>query len=193
MLPDRIFFTGVPGSRWSSIAQILEEIPDFNISDRTDWREYERNGFSGHKGAYFGRGMEFEPILDPSYVDQAHIQRGGTRLIKSHDWAYQLDDIKPLFPDDWIMLVYSPDVASFAWWHQAGGFDIKYPDYTEYVNSATMLHEISTQNDSILKFAHKHNAQWSHFNLQFIETHFGINFDIECDFPHHDILVTIIK
>jgi hypothetical protein len=191
MLPDRIFFTGVPGSRWSSIAQILEIHPDFNTSDRTDWREYNNNTFSGHKGAYFGRGMEFEPTLDSEVIDSAHIRRGGTRIIKSHDWAYMLDDIKAEYEDDWIMLVYRPDLPSYAWWHQAGGFNIPYPDYTEYENSVTMLHEISAQNDAILKFAAKHNAQWSHFNKQFIGRHFY--FDCDVDFPHYDILVTIIK
>ncbi len=191
MLPDRIFFTGVPGSRWSAIAQTLEDLPGFNVSDRTDWREYNHEGFSGHKGAYFGRGMEFEPIIDPFFIDQAHQTRDGTRLIKSHDWAYSLDEIKEVFPDDWIMLIYRPDMPSYAWWHQAGGVNIKYPDYTEYENSVKMMHEISAQNDAILKFAHKHNAQWSHFNSQFIENHFSTTMAL--DSPHYDILVTIIK
>lgn len=93
------------------------------------------------------------------------------------------------------MLVYRPDLPSYAWWHQAGGFNIPYPDYTEYENSVTMLHEISAQNDAILKFAAKHNAQWSHFNTQFVKKNFPNNYlhSYTVDFCHYDILVTIIK
>jgi hypothetical protein len=53
-LPNHIFFTGVPGSRWSGIAQTIESIPGFNTSDRNPGREYQHNTYSGHKGAYFG-------------------------------------------------------------------------------------------------------------------------------------------
>ena len=59
-LPQRIFFTGVPGSRWSGIAQVLESLTGFNTSDRTPERDYTHHEFTGHKGAYFGRGMEFD-------------------------------------------------------------------------------------------------------------------------------------
>lgn len=74
MLPERIFFTGVPGSKWSSIAQTLESIPGFNTSDRTPARTYEHHAYSGHKGAYFGWGMELEPIIlwnGVNYINQA--------------------------------------------------------------------------------------------------------------------------
>ena len=56
-LPNHIFFTGAPGSRWSGIAQTIESIPGFNISDRNSDREYIHNTYSGHLGAYFGQGM----------------------------------------------------------------------------------------------------------------------------------------
>ena len=68
MLPNRLFFTGVPGSRWSGIAQTLEQLNGFNTSDRTPEREFSHNGFSGHKGAYFGQGMELEAHLEENYI-----------------------------------------------------------------------------------------------------------------------------
>ena len=33
-LPDRLFFTGVPGSRWSGISQNLELLDGINTSDQ---------------------------------------------------------------------------------------------------------------------------------------------------------------
>jgi hypothetical protein len=97
MLPNRIFFTGVPGSRWSGVAQTLETIPGFNTSDRTPARTYSHHAYSGHQGAYFGYEMEFEPHVlwtGPEYIDQAWLEPGGTRLVKSHNWTDRFDDIE---------------------------------------------------------------------------------------------------
>lgn len=189
-LPDRLFFTGVPGSRWSGIAQTLESLPGFNATDRTPDREYTHQQFGGHRGAYFGPGMEFVPSLDSDYIDMAHAEHWGTRVIKSHEWAYQLPDIQQKFPDDWIMLVYRPDMASYAWWHQAGGFTIKYPDYQLYVNSENMLGEIARQNRAILEFACACDATWSYFTADWCELNFGHRPDDIT--THPDILVTVI-
>ena len=96
MLPKRIFFTGVPGSRWSGIAQILETIPGFNTSDRTPERTYKHHSYTGHVGAYFGRQMEFEPLIQASgeeYIDQAWKEPGGCRLVKSHQWPDKFAEI----------------------------------------------------------------------------------------------------
>jgi hypothetical protein len=190
-LPKRIFFTGVPGSRWSGLAQTLETLPGFNVSDRTDKRQYTHASYGGHCGAYFGPGMEFEDTLDANYIDRAWTTPGGTQIIKSHNWAYKLHDVKAAFPNDWIMLVYRPDMASYTWWHEAGGFDIKYPDYSWYQNSPTMLHEITRQNNKILQYAHEQDATWSYFNERWIKDNFGH----ETKLTKHwdDILVTIIK
>ena len=191
-LPKRIFFTGVPGSRWSGIAQTLESIPDFNITDRTRQREYLHNGFSGHKGAYFGRMMEFEAKLDGDYLDQAWAPNSpGIKLVKSHDWAYSLDKIKSSFPDDWIMLVYRDNQASYDWWHEAGGWEIKYPSYLAYQNDVIMTREIDWQNSAIKQFAKEHNLQWDTFNSEWIKEHFGKDVKVQRTWP--DIFVTILK
>jgi hypothetical protein len=191
-LPDRIFFTGVPGSRWSGIAQILESMPYFNTTDRTSQREYLHNGFTGHKGAYFGRSMEFEAKLDSNYLNQAWAPESvGTKLVKSHDWAYSLDKIKSLFPNDWIILVYRDDKASYDWWHQAGGWDIKYPSYVAYHNDTIMSQEITWQNSAILDFAQRHGLLWNNFDSTWIKEHFDMNVNVERTWP--DIFVTILK
>jgi hypothetical protein len=190
-LPNRLFFTGVPGSRWSGIAQTIEQIPGFNLSDRTLDREFSHSGFTGHKGAYFGRGMEFETYLDPTYIDSAWTDLHGCKLVKSHEWSFKLDTLKEVYPDDWIMLVYRPDMASYAWWHEAGGFNIQYPDYAAYKNSATMLGKITEQNTAILKFACDMKLTWSYFTSDWVEQNFDHKINVKQTWP--DILVTILK
>ena len=191
-LPQRIFFTGVPGSRWSGIAQTLESMPYFNTTDRTRKREYLHNGFTGHKGAYFGRMMEFEATLNSDYIDSAWAYNSvGTKLVKSHDWAYSLDNIKSMFPDDWIMLVYRDNAASFTWWKEAGGFNIKYPSYLAYQNDTIMTREIAWQNSAIRNFAEQQGLLWNKFDSSWIKEHFDM--DIKVERTWSDIFVTILK
>jgi hypothetical protein len=191
-LPQRIFFTGVPGSRWSGIAQTIETVPGFNTSDRTHERTYSHGAFSGHKGAYFGRLMEFDAKLDGDYLDQAWNPKSpGTKLVKSHDWAYSLDKIKQQFPNDWIILVYRDNSASFDWWKEAGGFNIMYPSYKSYKNDEVMMREISWQNNAIKEFAKQHNLQWDSFNSTWIKEHFNADVQVERTWP--DIFITILK
>ena len=190
-LPNRIFFTGVPGSRWSGIAQTLETIPDINTSDRNSSREYAHANYGGHVGSYFGPQMELDAKLDADYINAAWTKLGGTKIVKSHNWAYRLHDVRAAFPDDWIMLVYRPDMASYTWWHEAGGFNIKYPSYAWYQNSHTMAHEIAIQNKKILEYAHEQDATWNYFTTSWIKNNFG--HDIQLDKQWSDILVTIIK
>jgi hypothetical protein len=190
-LPKRIFLTGVPGSRWSGIAQTLETMSGMNTSDRTPEREYVHHSYTGHKGAYFGPEMEFDPILDPDYIDQAWIDPQGCKLVKSHEWSYYLGEIREKFPDDWIMMVYRPDMISYAWWHEAGGFQIQYPNYTSYKNSAKMLNEIMNQNFSILEFGMDNKCKWEYFSSEWIHENFEQ--DVEVKNIASDILVTIVK
>lgn len=189
-LPNRIFFTGVPGSRWSGIAQTLETMSGMNISDRTAEREYDHHTYTGHKGAYFGPEMEFEPILDSNYIDSAWSNPHGCKLVKSHEWAYDLNQIKTKFPNDWIIMVYRPDMISYAWWHEAGGFQIKYPNYTSYQNSAIMMSEIMKQNSEILNFGMLNGCKWEYFTSSWIKNNFNQEIVINETFP--DILITLI-
>lgn len=190
-LPNRIFFTGVPGSRWSGIAQILEALPGFNTTDRTPEREYIHHEYSGHKGAYFGKSMEFNAALDANYIDQAWTDPGaGTQLVKSHEWAHHLPWIRKWFPNDWIMLVYRNDDASFDWWKQAGGFNIRYPSYNSYRNDEGMRHEIYRQNRSIMNYAPK---GWQRFNNEWIEQTFNLTSEHKDFTIYNDIIVQMVK
>lgn len=190
-LPSRIFFTGVPGSKWSGIAQVIESILNLNTSDRTPEREYTHEKFSGHKGAYFGTGMEFPPNL--KLVDNAHTSMEGSRLIKSHDWSYMLDDIRKEYPLDWIILVYRNSAESFRWWKQAGGFDITYPKYDAYVDDLTMRKEIARQNELMVNYTIENNIMWQPFNEQFFKGYFDIDTS-EIDYNKwNGIYITIIK
>ena len=193
MLPNRIFFTGVPGSRWSGIAQTLEQISGMNTTDRTSEREYIHHKYSGHKGSYFGKGMT-DIILHPDVLDREWADpKAGCKIVKSHEWVDWFDRIEqePMFTNDWKMLVYRPDQASFAWWHEAGGFQIKYPDYSAYENSANMLAEIIRVNNKILEYAMINNCTWEYFTSEWIEKNFKENIKVTNVWP--DILVTLIK
>ena len=167
---NRIFLTGVPGSRWSGIAQEIESEGGFDISDRTPERTYTHKG--NHVGAYFGTGMEFPAILDTKNLDLPYRGKNlGTKLHKSHEWSLMLDDITDLYHRSGIILIYRPNEASLDWWLQAGGFSITYPNYDYYVDEKSMAKHIAIQNDAILKFAHKHKLKWTHHH------------------KHHDILI----
>lgn len=173
-LPDRIFFVGAPGSRWSGLAQDIEKIPGFNISDRAADRTYIHHGYTGHVGAYFGTGWEFDTSLDDKNLDGPYVHTNGTRLHKSHEWAYHLPEIRDRYPNAWIIMVYRPDMACYAWWHEAGGFSIKHPDYFPYYkNSINMFTEIQQMNSAILYFSQEQNLAWHHISSQWIETTFG--------------------
>ena len=173
-LPQRVFMIGVPGSRWSGIAQNIETIPGFNTSDRTDDKVYQHHSFSGHLGAYFGTGWEYSTSLDAANLDRPYQNVQGTRILKGHEWAYHLDEIRERYPQDWIMLVYRPDLAAYAWWHEAGGFEIKYPLYRPYYrDSINMLTEIQQMNRRILEFSQRHDLAWHHISSQWIEATFG--------------------
>ena len=189
MLPNRLFFTGAPGSRWSGIAQVIESLPGFNTSDRTSEREYSHSAYSGHVGAYFGPGMEFEPTLDADYIDQAWTQSGGCRIVKSHEWSEMLEDVHATFPEDWITCIYRKDAPSLEWWLEAGGYAITYPKYDAYED---MKSTIKAQNKGILAFVMKHHLKLERFTPFWIKREFGatINFDYS---KYEDVFVTIWK
>ena len=193
MLPNKIFMIGAPGSRWSGIAQNIEDnIPGFNTTDRTADRNYAHHSFSGHLGVYFGTGWEHDTSLDPENLDKGFQHTAGTRILKSHEWAYQLDDIRERYPNDWIMLIYRPDMSCYSWWHEAGGFTIKYPDYRPYYeNSVKMLNEIIEMNQAMFAFSQKHDLEWNHISADWIERNFGKSVEPSVKLP--DTLVALLK
>jgi len=163
-IPKRLFLTGVPGSRWSGIAQEIEDAIDADCSDRTESRSYAHANFSGHVGAYFGTSMEFPAVLSETNLDKPfslrHFETDKSRVLKSHEWAYMLETISIAFPKDWIVLVYRDNKSSFEWWKEAGGWNITYPNYDWYRDDKNMMREIQKQNDAILNFAIEHELTW---------------------------------
>jgi hypothetical protein len=135
--------------------------------------------------------MEFEANLDLEYIDTAWRSGTGTKLVKSHDWAYNLDKVRTLDPTAWIILIHRPDTTSFNWWKSAGGFDITYPSYTAYQNDLIMQREISWQNQAILKFAADRSLVWSKFTSEWITEHFDQQVSVVS--AADDIMVTILK
>tara|TARA_B100001094_G_scaffold76296_1_gene72720 strand:+ start:1217 stop:1756 length:540 start_codon:yes stop_codon:yes gene_type:complete len=160
---DLIFFTGVPGSKWSGIAREIKQDPRYDTSDRAPHRVYEHNEFSGHKESYFGTGMEFPVDLNIENL-LAPFNSTGIKLLMSHEWPYYFDQIINQYPTATIKLVYRPNDASLDWWLKAGGFDITYPNYDWYVDEAGMRKQIAQQNKLILDFAQEHMLQWVQHN-----------------------------
>lgn len=161
MLPVRHFFTGAPGSRWSGVSQEIEATGFYDTSDRTPERTYTHGKYSGHVGAYFGTGMEFPAVIEPEVLDAPYTGIG-TRLHKSHEWAYMLDMIVKRYPECWITMLYRDSHACLDWWLEAGGFNITYPNYDMYENETLMLSMIRGQNYHMLEFAQRHNLTWEH-------------------------------
>lgn len=167
MLPEYIFFTGVPGSRWSGIAQDIKSSGDYDCTDRADHRVYTHestgegvNNFSGHCDSYFGTGMEFDCNLDKSNLD-APFSGQGTKLLMSHEWPYYFNEIIERYPDAWIQLVYRDTFKCFDWWKLCGGWDISYPNYDWYVDDTGMRREIKEQSKLMIDLANKHKLLWS--------------------------------
>lgn len=170
--PKYIFFTGAPGSAWSVTAKTLETIPLFNTSDRSVTRQYRSPNGANHNGIYYGESMELQAKLDADYLDTAWQTTDGTRLIKSHEWAFQLDDIETKFPGQWIMLVVRPDDACSKSWFDSGGFSITYPNYQSYADVDTMNRSIADINTCITAFADKHQVKFEKFDSSWIERNF---------------------
>ena len=145
-----ILFTGAPGSKWSSVAENIYQSPDIDRSDSTSERAYKKDVVK-HQGAYFDPGMEFDNGQDNW---DRPFSGTGRRIIKSHTFAHQLDELKTLgYP---IVLVYRSHLECYDWWMQAGGFGITYPNYRDYYKDPeNMWTEIKRQNIDIKIFIQK--------------------------------------
>jgi hypothetical protein len=145
-----ILFTGAPGSKWSSVAENIYQSPDIDRSDSTSERAYKKDVVK-HQGAYFDPGMEFDNGRDNW---DRPFSGTGRRIIKSHTFAHQLDELKTLgYP---IVLVYRSHLECYDWWMQAGGFGITYPNYRDYYKDPeNMWTEIKRQNIDIKIFIQK--------------------------------------
>lgn len=183
---DYTFLVGAPGSRWSGVGQIITENYDYNTEDETSWRLYKHGNFTGHKGAYFGPGMELGQkfhMLESTYgkdvdaflreCDKAWDGRGtGTKMIKCHQFAYNLGWLRRNVSNANILLVKRGNQECFDWWKQAGGWDITYPDYKWYVDDNHMQHYIEAENKLATEFVSR-RADWEPFTERWLSLTLG--------------------
>jgi hypothetical protein len=163
-IPSKIFITGAPGSGWAVIATQLENRIGADVSHHDSsyrmFNYYDSNLSKYkkmHSGVFFGTGMEFP--ADLNIIDEPFIGNN-TRVYRSHEWVYKLDEIRERFSDAWIMFVNRLDDNCFNWWKYVGGFDITYPNYEWYQDDETMLQRIKEQNKIMLQFCNEHNIEW---------------------------------
>jgi len=153
-----ILFTGAPGSKWSSVVKNIYWSEDIDHSDYSEARTYYHdadtpgNKHLMHIGAYWDPGMEFDNTdWDGPFSGT------GIRIVKSHTFAYGLDEFKGKHP---IVIVYRNDVECLEWWKLCGEFSITYPLYNDYYkNLDYMWQEIQKQNQSIMQFVKSNYTQ----------------------------------
>lgn len=186
-----IFYTGVPGCKWSATAHILTHNTKFpiNTSDYTEDRVYTHSDVNvSHYGAYWGPGNglgeKFDNLsalskdeilaeIDKPYADKNWDQY---RLVKCHHFTSQLDVIKEMFPSSKIMVVLRPDLICFRSWLGAGGFEgITYPNYTTfYKNKETLEQKIEEENHAAKDFIHRHDLDIHVVREKYWKTYWGI-------------------
>ena len=70
-------------------------------------------------------------------------------------------------------MIYRNTELSFAHWIDACGFDISYPNYSAYKDAATLGKIMHSQNENILDYACKNNAEWENLTTSWIEKKFN--------------------
>lgn len=150
---SHILVTGAPGSKWSGIVGDIYRSKDIDQTDYSKKRKF-KNRKVNHHGVYFDPGFEFD---NKKEMWDLPFSGKGKRIIKSHTFAYQLNELKKYkLP---IVMVYRNCYECYKWWHEAGGFNIEYPNYKPYYkNSNNMWCEITSQNTKIMQFV-KDNEQ----------------------------------
>ena len=206
MLSKYTFLTGAPGSRWSGVAQLITDNFNYDKSDESSARQYVHGEFTGHKGSYFGPGMElgedfhrleqsyanrlrFQAMCDSAFHNPQSLQ---TKMIKCHQFAYGLDWLKKNVPNSNILLVKRPTEASFDWWKEAGGWNITYPNYEWYTDDAHMRHYIDTEIKLADMFVEKTKNSWSHITEEWLTENFGTHSITVPNDKYHDTEVCLI-
>ena len=143
--------TGAPGSKWSSVFLNIHRSPDVDQTDytesRTYWHDADTPGKKQlmHTGAYWDPGMEFDCKIEDWDKPFTGI---GKRIIKSHTFAHQLENLKTLgYP---IVMVYRNDYECLDWWKLCGEFNITYPNYQHFENIDMMWDHIKNENRDIM-------------------------------------------
>jgi hypothetical protein len=148
-----ILMTGAPGSKWSSVFKNIHRSEDIDQTDYTEQRTYWHDADTPgrkqlmHTGAYWDPGMEFDCKVDDWDKPFSGI---GKRIIKSHTFAHQLNNLKNLgYP---IVMVYRNDYECLEWWKLCGEFTITYPNYKHFENLDKMWEHIQAENRDTMQF-----------------------------------------
>jgi len=197
-MTKNIWFTGIPGSKWSGVDIQMRQFLDADRTDETPERTmYHRaktptDSNNGHRGSYFGPGMGCgEDWIDFNFVEPSKLQNDinavfsgeGYRIIKSHFLArkFNLDYIWNNFPGDYMVLIYREPQKSFAWWSEVMDFsDGHYPDYRPgYTDYNTMRNLLYIESAKITDFAIRKGLNFKQYSpselAKYIE---GANTDI---------------
>ena len=145
--------TGAPGSKWSSVFKNIHWSSDIDNTDYTDERTYWHDADTPgtkqlmHTGSYFDPGMEFDCRIEQWDKPFSGL---GRRIIKSHTFAHQLNNLKDLgYP---IIMVYRNDHECLEWWKLCGEFNITYPNYQHFENLEKMWEHIQAENKDTMQF-----------------------------------------
>jgi hypothetical protein len=168
-----IFFTGAPGSKWSSISHLITKNTKYpiNHSDYNSSRFHLHKNGIAHQGAYWGPGnglgenfhrlyrMSKDEIvneIDKAYEDKTWEKY---RIIKCHQFSLNLDYIKETFPKSKILMIMRNNRSCYTSWMSSGGFDlIKFPNYDLYYkNPDELMKHICKENEEINNFVVKHD------------------------------------
>lgn len=208
-MKNTVFFTGAPGSRWSGVAQQIGKLAQINHSDESGDRSFEHNAFhaafSGHKGTYFGPGMEFGKNFDQipkllpfeiqQEIDRAFPDKNPEkiRIVKGHIFSYYLDSLRRVFPDSQYLVVWRDEEVCLKWWLELGGFNIPYPRYDWYVDEATMKRKIAEENRAILGFVERNRLMLEPFTPSWVEKNFGTYIEFDPTAYFHDVRVALAR
>ena len=156
---DYILATGAPGSRWSGVIKGIYYSADINQTDYRKKNEFYFNKDDklddekkpNHFATYFGTGQKYGVQRD-EWDKPFKKDSEGIKIIKSHDFAYQLEHLTKYAQP--IIIVSRSPIDCFEWWHEAGGWNIKYPNYKHYVDDDMLFLEIENQCAEIQRFLH---------------------------------------
>ena len=192
MHTTNIWFTGIPGSKWSGVDIQMRNILPCDRTDETQERTmYHRaktpgDNNNGHRGSYFGPGMGCgEDWIDFNFVEPQKLQNDinsvfngtGYRIVKSHFFArkFNLDYIWNNFSGDYICLIYREPQKSFAWWSEVMDFsEGHYPDYRPgYTDYNTMRNLLWQESAKITDFAINKGIQFKKYDPKNLINYFS--------------------
>lgn len=198
-----VFLAGAPGSAWSRVAMSVYGSDSFDHSDSAEHRTHsfinDRNQLekSFHHGAYFGPDQEFgKKFNDLRSLSLDEIENEfnapfsgiGTKLIKCHDFSYQLDFISENWPDCPIIVCHRPTDVCYDWWLYVGGTEVKYPSY-ESLKTGDPIEYIGRCNTGIEAFIEKSKPKLVRDSMDMCE-HLEIDF-VKKVYLYHDVDVYV--